>query len=142
MKPNFEENLKSFYVILGVILALLVTINILAVSIKNVISSIHMTQIPFELRKQRIGNLLSTFNKGITIFFIICILFYSFTTFKLTFTLPGNIEKTPWLQVYKTDLYFFFGMALILLVMLLFLVNLSNKCLKFIQESKSLPMTN
>ena len=101
-----------------------------------------MTQIPFELRKQRIGNLLSTFNKGITIFFIICILFYSFTTFKLTFTLPGNIEKTPWLQVYKTDLYFFFGMALILLVMLLFLVNLSNKCLKFIHESKSLPMTN
>ena len=29
LKPNFEENLKSFYVILGVILALLVTINIL-----------------------------------------------------------------------------------------------------------------
>jgi len=142
LKPNFDENLKSFYVIIGVILALLVTINILAVSIKNVISSVHISQIPHELRKQKIGNLLSSFNKGITVFFIVCMLFYSFATFKLTFTLPGNIEKTPWLQVYKTDLYFFIGMVIILLIMLFFLVNLFNRCMKFIQDSKNIPFVN
>lgn len=136
LKPNFEENLKSFYVLIGIIVSILVTINILSISIKNLIGSVHVSQIPYELRKKTIGSILSSFNKGITVFIIFCVLLRSFTTLKLSFTLPGNMEKTPWLHVYKSDFYFFFGLTIVLLIMVFFLVNTFNKCIKFVNELK------
>jgi hypothetical protein len=124
--PNFNENLTIFYVEISIILFLLFTINVLAVSIRNFIISNKLSHIPVEIRSKKIGKLLSVFNKGITLFILFGIGIYSTISLKLNFTLPGNTEKTPWLQVYSVDIYFFLSIIILLTALLIFMVYVLN----------------
>jgi hypothetical protein len=125
-QPNFDENLSTFYLEASIILFLLFTINVLAVSIKNFIGSKNFSQFPIEVRTEKIGKLLSVFNKGITLFILFGIGIYSTISLKLNFTLPGNTEKTPWLQVYSVDIYFFLSIIILLTALLIFMVYVLN----------------
>ena len=136
LKPNFESNLTAFYYLIGIVFALLVTINILAVSIKNLMQSEQIFAIPQVHRIEIIGQVLSKFSKGITLFFVLLISLYSSMNLHLTLSLPGSLEKTPWLHVYDMDIYFFLGITILLLAMLLFLVHLFNKLLALLVAKK------
>ena len=136
LKPNFESNLTTFYYLIGIVFSLLVTINILAVSIKNLMQSEQIFAIPQAHRIEIIGQILSKFSKGISLFFILIIALYSSLNLHLTLSLPGSVEKTPWLHVYDMDIYFFLGISILLLAMLLFLVHLFNKLLALIVAKK------
>jgi len=86
--------------------------------------------IPLEKRSERIGKLLSEFNKMIIIALLLFIGTYVVSNLKLTFTLPGTTtEKTPWLQVYRSDLWFFIGIILIEISIVVFLMRAFNKVL-------------
>lgn len=132
LKPNFESNLTAFYYLIGIVFSLLVTINILAVSIKNLMQSEQIFAIPQAHRIEIIGQILSKFSKGISLFFILAITLYCSLNLQLTLTLPGSPEKTPWLHVYNMDIYFFLGIIILLLSMLIFLVHLFNKLLALV----------
>ena len=136
LKPNFESNLTAFYYLIGIVFSLLVTINIVAVSIKNLMQSEQIFAIPQAHRIEIIGQILSKFSKGISLFFILIIALYSSLNLHLTLSLPGSVEKTPWLHVYDMDIYFFLGISILLLAMLLFLVHLFNKLLALVVENK------
>lgn len=136
LKPNFESNLTAFYYLIGIVFALLVTINILAVAIKNLMQSEKIFEVPHVKRIEIIGQILSKFSKGISLFFILAITLYCSLNLQLTLTLPGSPEKTPWLHVYNMDIYFFLGIIILLLSMLIFLVHLFNKLLALVVENK------
>ena len=138
LKPNFESNLTAFYYLIGIVFSLLVTINIVAVSIKNLMQSEQIFAIPQAHRIEIIGKILSKFSKGISLFFILIIALYSSLNLHLTLSLPGSVEKTPWLHVYDMDIYFLLGISILLLAMLLFLVHLFNKLLALVVENKQL----
>jgi hypothetical protein len=128
-KPNFFENLSAFYIILGIILLLMVTINVLSLAFKGMIKK--TTEIiPLEKRSERIGKILSEFNKMIIVALLLFIATYVLSNLKLTFTLPGTTnEKTPWLQVHRSDLWFFVGIIVIEISIVFFLMRSFKKAL-------------
>ena len=134
--PNFNENLTIFYVEISIILFLLFTINVLAVSIRNFISSKKLSHIPVEIRSKKIGKLLSVFNKGITICVFFGIGIYSTINLKLNFTLPGITEKTPWLQVYSVDIYFFLSIIILLTTLVIFMVYVLSNLFSLMHRQK------
>ena len=136
LKPNFESNLTAFYYLIGIVFALLVTINILSITIKNLMQSEKIFEVPHVKRIEIIGQILSKFSKGISLFFILAITLYCSLNLQLTLTLPGSPEKTPWLHVYNMDIYFFLGITILLFSMLIFLVHLFNKLLALVVENK------
>jgi hypothetical protein len=129
LKPNFYENLSAFYIIIGIILLLMITINVISMAFKGMVKK--TTEIiPLEKRSERIGKLLSEFNKMIIIALLLFIGTYVVSNLKLTFTLPGTTtEKTPWLQVHRSDLWFFIGIILIEISIVVFLMRAFNKVL-------------
>jgi len=128
-KPNFDENLSAFYIIIGIILLLMVTINVISIAFKSLVKKT-IEVIPLEKRSERIGKILSEINKMIIVALLLFIGTYVLSNLKLTFTLPGSTtEKTPWLQVHRSDLWFFVGIIAIEISIVFFLMRTFKKAL-------------
>ena len=128
-KPNFYENLSAFYIIIGIIILLMVTINVISLAFKGIVKKTSEI-IPLEKRSERIGKVLSEINKMIIVSLLLFIGTYVLSSLKLTFTLPGTTtEKTPWLQVHRSDLWFFIGIIAIEISIVFFLMRAFNRAL-------------
>lgn len=128
-KPNFYENLSAFYIIIGIIILLMVTINVISLAFKGMVKKTSEI-IPLEKRSERIGKVLSEINKIIIVSLLLFIGTYVLSSLKLTFTLPGTTtEKTPWLQVHRSDLWFFIGIIAIEISIVFFLMRAFKRAL-------------
>ncbi len=134
LKPNFEDNLNTFYTLVIILFILIFAVNILAVTIRNLMATSKFMSLPHTERVSKVGTVLSLFNKGITVLVLMILVLYSTISFRLNFTLPGSAEKMPWLQVHKSDIYFFLGVILVLFAMVIFLTFVLNKLFRLIYQ--------
>jgi cytochrome c oxidase cbb3-type subunit 3 len=135
-RPNFKENLSTFYMLLGTIVALLITIIILSQSILNLVKSDYFKNRLAEQKekKEKNGSLDSTM---LSVILLIGALVLSNSSFALSFTTPGeSTEPTPWLKVENSDIYFLVVINIILLGIIFYLKSMFNKLVSLIRTEK------
>lgn len=134
-KPNYKENLDTFYILLGTIVALLITIIILSQSILNLVKSDYFKTRLAE-QKSKEGNSSSVTNI-LAIILLIGAMTWSNSTFALSFSGPGEAtEPGPWLLVENSDVYFLVVINILLVGVIFYLKSMFNKLVGLIQTEK------
>ena len=134
-KPNYKENLDTFYLLLGTVVALLITIIVLSQSILNLIKSDYFkNKLAAQKAKEN--------NGGISTGMLTWILFVgtiliSNSSLALTFTAPGeSTEPAPWLKVENSDIYFLVVINIVLLGIIVYLKSMFNRLVGLIKTEK------
>jgi cytochrome c oxidase cbb3-type subunit 3 len=134
-KPNYKENLDTFYLLLGTVVALLITIIVLSQSILNLIKSDYFkNKLAAQKAKENNGGI----SAGVLtwILFVGTILI-SNSSLALTFTAPGeSTEPTPWLKVENSDIYFLVVINIVLLGIIVYLKSMFNRLVSLIKTEK------
>ena len=134
-KPNYKENLDTFYILLGTIVALLITIIILSQSILNLVKSDYFKTRLAE-QKNKDGNSSSVTNI-LAIILLMGAMTWSNSTFALSFSGPGEAtEPGPWLLVENSDVYFLVVINILLVGVIFYLKSMFNKLVGLIQTEK------
>ena len=135
MKPNYKENLSTFYLLIGTIAGLLITIIILSQSILNLVKSDYFkNRLAAKKDKEDNGGLTST---ALSLLLIIGTIMLSNSSFALTFSAPGeSTEPTPWLKVENSDIYFLVVINIILLGIIVYLKSMFNKLVALVKTEK------
>ena len=135
MKPNYKENLSTFYLLIGTIAGLLITIIILSQSILNLVKSDYFkNRLAAKKDKEDKGGLTSSV---LSILLIVGTIMLSNSSFALTFSTPGeSTEPTPWLKVENSDIYFLVVINIILLGIIVYLKSMFNKLVALVKTEK------
>ena len=135
MKPNYKENLSTFYLLIGTIAGLLITIIILSQSILNLVKSDYFkNRLAAKKDKEDNGGLTST---ALSLLLIVGAIMLSNSSFALTFSAPGeSTEPTPWLKVENSDIYFLVVINIILLGIIVYLKSMFNKLVALVKTEK------
>jgi cytochrome c oxidase cbb3-type subunit 3 len=135
MKPNYKENLSTFYLLIGTIAGMLITIIILSQSILNLVKSDYFkNRLAAKKDKEDKGGLTST---ALSILLIVGAIMLSNSSFALTFSAPGeSTEPTPWLKVENSDIYFLVVINIILLGIIVYLKSMFNKLVALVKTEK------
>lgn len=135
MKPNYKENLSTFYLLIGTIAGLLITIIILSQSILNLVKSDYFkNRLAAKKDKEDNGGLTST---TLSLLLIVGAIMLSNSSFALTFSAPGeSTEPTPWLKVENSDIYFLVVINIILLGIIVYLKSMFNKLVALVKTEK------
>jgi cytochrome c oxidase cbb3-type subunit 3 len=135
MKPNYKENLSTFYLLIGTIAGLLITIIILSQSILNLVKSDYFkNRLAAKKDKEDKGGLTST---ALSLLLIVGTIMLSNSSFALTFSAPGeSTEPTPWLKVENSDIYFLVVINIILLGIIVYLKSMFNKLVALVKTEK------
>ena len=135
MKPNYKENLSTFYLLIGTIAGLLITIIILSQSILNLVKSDYFkNRLAAKKDKENNGGLTST---ALSLLLIVGTIMLSNSSFALTFSAPGeSTEPTPWLKVENSDIYFLVVINIILLGIIVYLKSMFNKLVALVKTEK------
>ena len=135
MKPNYKENLSTFYLLIGTIAGLLITIIILSQSILNLVKSDYFkNRLAAKKDKEDNGGLTST---ALSLLLIVGAIMLSNSSFALTFSTPGeSTEPTPWLKVENNDIYFLVVINIILLGIIVYLKSMFNKLVALVKIEK------
>ena len=135
MKPNYKENLSTFYLLIGTIGGLLITIIILSQSILNLVKSDYFkNRLAAKKDKEDNGGLTST---ALSLLLIVGAIMLSNSSFALTFSAPGeSTEPTPWLKVENSDIYFLVVINIILLGIIVYLKSMFNKLVALVKTEK------
>jgi cytochrome c oxidase cbb3-type subunit III len=135
MKPNYKENLSTFYLLIGTIAGLLITIIILSQSILNLVKSNYFkNRLAAKKDKEGNGGLTST---ALSLLLIVGTVMLSNSSFALTFSAPGeSTEPTPWLKVENSDIYFLVVINIILLGIIVYLKSMFNKLVALVKTEK------
>ena len=135
MKPNYKENLSTFYLLIGTIAGLLITIIILSQSILNLVKSNYFkNRLAAKKDKEGNGGLTST---ALSLLLIVGAIMLSNSSFALTFSAPGeSTEPTPWLKVENSDIYFLVVINIILLGIIVYLKSMFNKLVALVKTEK------
>ncbi|MFN5443878.1 MAG: cbb3-type cytochrome c oxidase N-terminal domain-containing protein [Crocinitomicaceae bacterium] len=135
MKPNYKENLSTFYLLIGTIAGLLITIIILSQSILNLVKSDYFkNRLAVKKDKEDNGGLTSSV---LSILLIVGTIMLSNSSFALTFSTPGeSTEPTPWLKVENSDLYSLVVINIILLGIIVYLKSMFNKLVALVKTEK------
>jgi cytochrome c oxidase cbb3-type subunit 3 len=135
MKPNYKENLSTFYLLIGTIAGLLITIIILSQSILNLVKSDYFkNRLAAKKDKEDNGGLTST---TLSLLLIVGAIMLSNSSFALTFSAPGeSTEPTPWLKVENSDIYFLVVINIILLGIIVYLKSMFNKLVALVKIEK------
>ena len=135
MKPNYKENLSTFYLLIGTIAGLLITIIILSQSILNLVKSDYFkNRLAAKKDKEDNGGLTST---ALSLLLIVGTIMLSNSSFALTFSTPGeSTEPTPWLKVENSDIYFLVVINIILLGIIVYLKSMFNKLVALVKTEK------
>ena len=135
MKPNYKENLSTFYLLIGTIAGLLITIIILSQSILNLVKSDYFkNRLAAKKDKEDKGGLTTSV---LSILLIVGTIMLSNSSFALTFSAPGeSTEPTPWLKVENSDIYFLVVINIILLGIIVYLKSMFNKLVALVKTEK------
>ena len=135
MKPNYKENLSTFYLLIGTIAGLLITIIILSQSILNLLKSDYFkNRLAAKKDKEDNGGLTST---ALSLLLIVGTIMLSNSSFALTFSAPGeSTEPTPWLKVENSDIYSLVVINIILLGIIVYLKSMFNKLVALVKTEK------
>ena len=135
LKPNYKENLSTFYLLIGTIAGLLITIIILSQSILNLVKSDYFkNRLAAKKDKENNGGLTST---ALSLLLIVGAIMLSNSSFALTFSTPGeSTEPTPWLKVENSDIYFLVVINIILLGIIVYLKSMLNKLVALVKTEK------
>ena len=135
MKPNYKENLSTFYLLIGTIAGLLITIIILSQSILNLVKSDYFkNRLAAKKDKEDNGGLTSA---ALSLLLIVGAIMLSNSSFALTFSAPGeSTEPTPWLKVENSDIYSLVVINIILLGIIVYLKSMFNKLVALVKTEK------
>ena len=135
MKPNYKENLSTFYLLIGTIAGMLITIIVLSQSILNLVKSDYFkNRLAAKKDKEDNGGLTST---ALSLLLIVGAIMLSNSSFALTFSAPGeSTEPTPWLKVENSDIYFLVVINIILLGIIVYLKSMFNKLVALVKTEK------
>jgi cytochrome c oxidase cbb3-type subunit 3 len=123
VKPNYEDNLTMFYWLLGLMVVLLLAIILLTSSIMTFIKS-DVFKKKLKEKEEKEG---SNIGKIVTLLVIGLALFLPANTFALDFVHHGETEeKSLWLLVERSDLYFMIVIDFLLLMVVVYLKGLFN----------------
>ncbi len=128
--PNYNENLKMFYSLLTVILALIIAIIVLASSIINLSQSDYFKKKLIEQSHKEKSGTSSTIIAIIAFFGIM-----AGNNQSLAFSFMHSAEateKSPWLLVEQSDLYYLVTIIVILLLVVFYLKRMFNNLMEMI----------
>jgi cytochrome c oxidase cbb3-type subunit 3 len=132
LKANYKENLVTFYWLIATSIALLIAIFILSTSISNLVKSDYFKKKIAEQENQKSEN-----KSMLTILIFILSLGLSPSVSAMKFSAPGeSLEKTTWILVENTDIYFMIVLNIILLFIVLYLRNMFKKLLQIVHTRK------
>ena len=128
--PNYRDNLTMFYWLLTAILALIITIIILASSIINLAKSDYFRKKLTEQSQKEKSGINTTLIAIIAFFGIMA---SNNQSLAFSFINPGETaENSPWLLVEKMDLYYLITIIGILLLIVFYLKRMFNNLIEMI----------
>lgn len=130
-KPNYKENLVTFYWLLGSIVILLIVIFILSSSIINLVKSDFFTSKIAEKKMKEKSNAINLLAVVITMGFILA----GNSTYAMSIPAPST-EPQPWIFVENADIYFLIAINVVLVLVIIYLQAQFKRLLAMVYERK------
>jgi cytochrome c oxidase cbb3-type subunit 3 len=130
-KPNYKENLVTFYWLIASIVILLIVIFILSSSIINLVKSDYFTNKIAEKKQKEGSNVIQILAVIITFGAIL------FGNSAMAMSIPEpSTEPQPWVLVENADLYFLITINVVLVLVIIYLQSQFKRLLGMVYERK------
>ncbi len=130
-KPNYKENLNTFYWLLVSIVIMLIVIFILSSSIINLVKSDYFTNKLTEKKNKENG----TIFKALILILTFGLMATGNTTLAMSIPEPST-DPQPWILVENADIYFLITINVVLLLVIIYLQSQFKRLLALVYERK------
>ena len=131
LKPNYKENLSTFYWLLGSIVVLLITIFILTSSIINLVKSDYFIEKMAKHKQKENGGIAKILTLIVTLGFI------GLSNVSMAMSIPApSTEPQPWILIENGDIYFLVVINLVLVGVIVYLKSVFKRMLGIVYEKK------
>jgi cytochrome c oxidase cbb3-type subunit 3 len=130
-KPNYKENLNTFYWLLVSVVIMLIVIFILSSSIINLVKSDYFINKIAEKKNKENGNLFKAL--------ILILTFGLMATGNLTLAMSipePSLEPQPWILIENADIYFLIAINVVLVLVIIYLQSQFKRLLALVYERK------
>ena len=130
-KPNYKENLNTFYWLLVSIVIMLIVIFILSSSIINLVKSDYFTNKLTEKKNKENGNLF----KALILILTFGLMATGNSTLAMSTPEP-SLEPQPWILIENADIYFLIAINVVLVLVIIYLQSQFKRLLALVYERK------
>ncbi len=130
-KPNYKENLSTFYWLLVSIVIMLIVIFILSSSIINLVKSDYFTNKIAEKKNKENGNIF----KALILILTFGLMASGNSTLAMSIPEP-SLEPQPWILIENADIYFLIAINVVLVIVIIYLQSQFKRLLALVYERK------
>ena len=130
-KPNYKENLNTFYWLLVSIVIMLIVIFILSSSIINLVKSDYFTNKIAEKKNKENG----TIFKVLILIITFGLMASGNSTLAMSIPEP-SLEPQPWILIENADIYFLIAINVVLVLVIIYLQSQFKRLLALVYERK------
>ncbi len=130
-KPNYKENLNTFYWLLVSIVIMLIVIFILSSSIINLVKSDYFTNKIAEKKNKENGSLF----KALILIITFGLMATGNSTLAMSIPEP-SLEPQPWILIENADIYFLIAINVVLVLVIIYLQSQFKRLLALVYERK------
>ena len=130
-KPNYKENLNTFYWLLVSIVIMLIVIFILSSSIINLVKSDYFTNKIAEKKNKENGNIF----KALILILTFGLMASGNSTLAMSIPEP-SLEPQPWILIENADIYFLIAINVVLVLVIIYLQSQFKRLLALVYERK------
>ena len=131
LKPNYKENLSTFYWLLCSIVIMLIVIFILSSSIINLVKSDYFTNKIAEKKNKENGNIF----KVLILIITFGLMATGNTTLAMSIPEPST-DPQPWILIENADIYFLITINIVLVLVIIYLQSQFKRLLALVYERK------
>ena len=131
LKPNYKENLSTFYWLLCSIVIMLIVIFILSSSIINLVKSDYFTNKIAEKKNKENGNIF----KVLILIITFGLMATGNTTLAMSIPEPST-DPQPWILIENADIYFLITINIVLALVIIYLQSQFKRLLALVYERK------
>ncbi len=131
LKPNYKENLNTFYWLLCSIVIMLIVIFILSSSIINLVKSDYFTNKIAEKKNKENGNIF----KVLILIITFGLMATGNTTLAMSIPEPST-DPQPWILIENADIYFLITINIVLVLVIIYLQSQFKRLLALVYERK------